>query len=178
MIPWDWSPKGRQNLLYSVIGPDSGLWMLTLEGDRKPAKFLSAPGDQLHGNFSPDGKLVAYSSNESGRFEVHVQTVPLSDRHSVVSTAGGDMPRWRADGRELYYLSLDRKLMAVSVGPGPSFGVPRQLFQTHMPRSANLFYTHYVPSRDGQRFLINTVAADQPPVSISVVVNWTAGLNK
>jgi hypothetical protein len=68
--------------------------------------------------------------------------------------------------------------MAVPVGPGPSFGAPRQLFQTHVPRSANLFHTHYIPSRDGQRFLINTLAADQPPVSITVVLNWTAGLKK
>src|SRR5262249_55569341 len=67
LIPSDWSPDGR-SLLYSVIGSDSGLWLLPLAGDRKPVKFLSAPGDQLHGNFSPEGKLVAYSSNESGRF--------------------------------------------------------------------------------------------------------------
>jgi Tol biopolymer transport system component/predicted Ser/Thr protein kinase len=177
MIPWDWSPDGR-HLLYSVIGGDSGLWLLPLAGDPKPVKFLSSPGDQLHGNFSPDGKLVAYSSSESGRFEVHVQTVPLSDRQWVVSTAGGSMPRWRADGRELYYISLDWKLMVVPVGPGPSFGVPRQLFQTHVPRNASFYRTHYVPSRDGQRFLINTLAADLPPVSITVVLNWTAGLKK
>jgi Tol biopolymer transport system component len=171
MIPWDWSPDGR-HLLYSVVGPDSGIWLLPLAGDRKPVKFLSAPGEQLHGNFSPEGKLVAYSSNESGQFEVKVQTVPLSDRQWVVSTAGGQMPRWRADGRELYYLSLDWKLMAVPVTPGPSFGAPRQLFQTYAPRSANLYRTHYVPSRDGQRFLINTLPAGQPPVSITVVLNW------
>ena len=85
------------HLLYSVIGPNSGLWLVPLtDDDRKPVKFLSAPGYQLHGNFSPEGKLVAYSSNESGQFEVIVQTVPLSDRQWVVSTAGGYMPRWRA----------------------------------------------------------------------------------
>jgi eukaryotic-like serine/threonine-protein kinase len=178
VIPWDWSPDGR-HLLYSVIGPDSGLWLLSLEGDQKPVKLLSARGDQLHGAFSsPDGKLVAYSSSESDRFDVHVQTVPLSNLHSVVSTAGGSMPRWRADGRELYYLSLDSKLMVVPVGPGPSFGAPQQLFQTRVPRNANVFRTHYVPSRDGQRFLINTLVADLPPVSITVVLNWTAGLKK
>jgi len=171
MIPWDWSPDGRY-LLYSVIGSDAGLWLLPQSGDRKPIKFLSAPGNQLHGNFSPNGKLVAYSSNESGRFEVLVQTIPLSDQQWIVSTAGGDMPRWRADGRELYYLSLDRKLMAVPVGPGPSFGTPRQLFQTRVPRIINLYHTHYVPSRDGQRFLVNTVEADLPATSITVVLNW------
>jgi hypothetical protein len=177
MIPWDWSPDGR-HLLYSVVGPGSGLWLLPLAGERKPIKFLSAPGEQLHGNFSPDGRLVAYSSNESGQFEVKVQTAPLSDRQWVVSTAGGQMPRWRADGRELYYLSLDWKLMAVPVAPGPTFGAPRSLFQTYAPRSANLYRTHYVPSGDGQRFLINTLPGDQPSASITVVLNWTAGLKK
>jgi len=177
MIPCDWSPDGRQ-LLYSVIGPNSGLWLMQLAGDRKPVKFLSAPGNQLHGSFSPNGKLVAYSSNESGRFEVHVQTVPLSDQKWVVSTVGGDMPRWRADGRELYYLSLDRKLMAVPVDPGPSFGVPQQLFQTRVPRIFNLYQTHYVPSRDGHRFLVNTVGADLPPTPITVVLNWQEELKQ
>jgi hypothetical protein len=70
--------------------------------------------------------MVAYTSNESGRYEIHVQTFPISDRQWTVSTAGGYEPRWRGDGRELYYLSLDRKLMAVPVGAGPlPFGAPR-----------------------------------------------------
>jgi serine/threonine protein kinase len=177
LVPWDCSPDGRY-VLYSTVGLDSDLWLVPLGSDQKPLKFLSAPGDQWHGNFSPDGKLVAYSSNESGRFEVRVQTFPLSDRQWIVSTAGGYEPRWRADGREIYYLSLDRKLMAAPVGPGPSFGPPRQLFQTRVPGSVYQNRTHYVPSRDGQRFLINTLAADVPPVSITVVLNWTAGLKK
>ncbi len=88
------------------------------------------------------------------------------------------MPRWRADGRELYYLSSDSTLMAVPVGSGPAFGKPRQLFQTHVPRDGNLYRTHYVPSRDGQRFLINTRVSDQAPVSVTIVLNWTAGLKK
>jgi Tol biopolymer transport system component/predicted Ser/Thr protein kinase len=177
LIPWDCSPDGRY-LLYSTLGTDSDLWLLPLVGDAKPAKFLSAPGDQWHGNFSPDGKLVAYSSNESGRVEVRVQTFPLSDRQWIVSTAGGYEPRWRADGREIYYLSLDRKLMAATVGPGPAFGAPRRLFQTRVPGGVYPNRTHYVPSRDGQRFLINTLAADLRPVSITVVLNWAAGLKK
>ena len=76
----------------------------------------------MHGNFSPDGQLVAYSSNESGRFEVYVQTFPRSDRRWQVSTSGGSERRWRRDGREIYYLSEDRKLMAVAVVAGASFG--------------------------------------------------------
>ena len=75
----------------------------------------------MHGNFSPDGQLVAYTSNESGKFQVNVQTLPLSDKKWQVSTNGGYEPRWRADGREIYYLSEDRKLMAVAVGAGTVF---------------------------------------------------------
>jgi eukaryotic-like serine/threonine-protein kinase len=132
----------------------------------------------MHGNFSPDGRLLAYSSNESGRFEVHVQTFPPSDRKWQVSTAGGYEPRWRGDGREIYYLSEDRKLMAVSVDAGPSFGVPKPLFQTRVLPGVNAQRTSYVPSRDGRRFLVNTQTGDPPPNPITVVLNWTAGLKR
>jgi len=140
--------------------------------------FLTAPGDQWHGNFSPDGRLVAYSSNESGRFEVRVQTFPLSDRQWTVSTSGGYEPRWRADGREMYYLSLDQKLMAVGIGPGPSFGKPTELFQASVAAGVSPQRTHYVPRGDGRRFLISTPAGDAGLIPITVVLNWTAALKK
>jgi len=92
---------------------------------------------------------VAYSSNESGRFEVHVQTFPLTDRQWTVSTTGGYEPRWRADGREMYYLSADQKLMAVGVGPGPSFGAPTKLFQVRVAGDVSALRTHYVPAATG-----------------------------
>jgi hypothetical protein len=131
----------------------------------------------MHGNFSPNGHLVAYTSNESGRFEVYVETLPRSDRKWPVSTNGGYEPRWRADGREIYFLSEDRKLMAVPVGAGPSFGIPKPLFQTRIAAGVTGNRTHYVPSRDGERFLVN-MAIDAPASPITVVVNWTAGLKK
>lgn len=96
----------------------------------------------------------------------------------MVSINGGYEPRWRADGREIYYLSEDRKLMAVSVGPGPSFGVPQPLFQTGVPAGVTANRTHYIPSRDGQRFLINTQTAGPVSAPITVVLNWTLGLKK
>jgi hypothetical protein len=140
-------------------------------------KFIASPGEQMHGNFSPDGRLVAYTSNESGRFEVYVETVPQSDHKWSVSAGGGYEPRWRADGREVYYLSEDRKLVAVGVDPGPSFGIPQALFQTQVPVGVIANRTHYVPSRDGQRFLIN-MALDAAPSPITVVLNWTGMLKK
>jgi eukaryotic-like serine/threonine-protein kinase len=177
LLLWDWSLDGH--VLFSVTtSSDYDLWLLPLAGDSKPLSFLSAPGDQLHGNFSPDGKLVAYSSNESGRFEVHVRTFPLTDRQWTVSTTGGYEPGWRADGREMYYLSTDQRLMAVGVDPGPSFGTPTELFQARIVGSVSPNRTHYVPSGDGRRFLINTPTGDAATVPITVVLNWTAGLKK
>ena len=178
MLLWDWSPDGRHLLFSTTTSSDYDLWLLPLAGDPKPVSFLSAPGDQLHGTFSPDGRLVAYSSSESGPFEVHVQTFPLTDRQWTVSTTGGYEPRWRADGRELYYLSLDQKMMAVEVGPGPSFGAPTELFPVRVAGGVSSQRTHYGSSRDGKRFLINTPTGDAAIVPITVVLNWTAGLKK
>jgi eukaryotic-like serine/threonine-protein kinase len=175
----DWSPDGRY-VISSVPEQTTGddLWLFPIDGDKKPFKFLGPPADQIHGNFSPDGRFVAYTSNESGRYQVYVQTFPLSDRKWQVSTDGGYEPRWRADGREIYYLSEDRKLMAVAVGAGPSFSVPKTLFQTRVPEGVTSRRTHYVPSRDGQRFLINTQSSDALPNPITVVLNWQAELKK
>jgi len=179
ILPTDWSPDGEY-ILFVVSAPDSGndLWILPLAGDKKPFKFLATPAEEMHGNFSPDDHFVAYTSSESGRFEVYVQTFPLSDRKWQVSTDGGYEPRWRADGHEIYYLSEDRKLMTVSVGAGPSFEVPKLLFQTRVPAGVTANRTHYVPSRDGRRFLVNTQTGDPSPTPVTVVLNWTAGLKK
>ena len=174
----DWSPDGKSIVLSDSTLSDFDLWLLPLGGDPKPVRFVPALGDQLHGNFSPDGQLVAYSSNESGKFEVNVRTIAQSDQQWQVSTNGGYEPRWRGDGREIYYLSGDRKLMAVTVGPGPRFAVPQTLFQTNVPPGVNAFRPHYVASRDGQRFLINTQTGDPAAVPITVVLNWTTGLKK
>jgi len=131
----------------------------------------------MHGNFSPDSRLVAYTSNDSGRFEIYVETVPRSDRKWPVSTNGGYEPRWRADGREIYYLSEDRMLMSVAVGPGPSFAIPKPLFQTHVAPGVVAFRTHYVPSRDGQRFLVS-MTTDAAPSPITIALNWAGAVKR
>jgi Tol biopolymer transport system component len=181
LVPTDWSPDG-QHILFSSATFASGfdLWLLPVTGDRTPLVFLGSPADEMHGNFSPDGRFVAYSSNESGNFEVYVQTFPRSDRKWKISTNGGYEPRWRRDGRELYYLSEDRKLVAVPVSTTPVFeaGAPKTLFHTRAPEGVSPLRTNYVPARDGQRFLVNTQSGDTGPAPITVVLNWTAGLKK
>jgi serine/threonine protein kinase len=179
-VPTDWSPDGR-HLLYSTSTSNVQLWLLPLSpaGEAgKPFKLIDSPADVMHGNFSPDGRLIAYCSNESGGWEVYAQTFPLSDRKWQVSTDGGYQPRWRADGREIYYLTRDRKLMGVPVNSGPSFGVPKPLFQTQVPTGVNSVNLHYVPSRDGRRFLVNTQIGEPAPTPITVLLNWTAALKK
>jgi serine/threonine protein kinase len=179
LVPSDWSPDGRY-LIGTIPQKTTGydLWLIPLGGNKKPVKFLESPGDQLHANFSPEGHFVAYSSDESGRFQVYVQTIPLSDRKWQVSTNGGYEPRWKADGREIYYLSDDRKLMAVTVSAGPAFGVPKVLFQTRVPQGVISRRTHYVPTRDGSRFLISTQTDEAPSNPITIVLNWQAELGR
>jgi Tol biopolymer transport system component len=177
LITSDWSRNGDVVFAVPMIATGWDLWFFRPDGDRKPVKFIDLASDQLHANFSPDGRLLAYSSNDSGRFEVHVQTFPRLDSKWQISTNGGYEPRWRDDGHEIYYLSEDRKLMAVSVGPGPSFGVPKPLFQTQVPADVSAYRTHYVPSLDGSRFLVNT-QSDPALSPITIVLNWTAGLKK
>jgi eukaryotic-like serine/threonine-protein kinase len=175
----DVSKDGRYALIFALsLGSGADLWLVPLAPVGKPVPYIRSPLDQTHGNFSPDGKLVAYSSNESGKFQVYVQTFPRSDRVWQVSTTGGYEPRWRADGAEIYYLSEERKLMAVPMGTSPVFGVPKALFQTRVPPGVSPFRTNFVPTRDGKRFLVNTLSGDAAPAPITIVLNWQAGLKK
>lgn len=174
--PNDWSRDGK-HILYNR-GTD--LWFLTLP-ELKASLFLKAVSILRNGQFSPDGKWVAYASNETGKWEIYVTSFPDARGKWQVSTGGGEQPRWRGDGKELYYLSSDRKMMTVPVTLGDKFdaGIPVVLFQA-TPRQPVTSTDQFVydVSRDGQRFLINTPVkqADNPPMS--VVLNWTAKLNK
>jgi Tol biopolymer transport system component len=175
VTPSDWSPDGQYVAFAS--GAPSDVWLLALADGAKPTRFVQSPGDQMHANFSPEGRFIAYTSNESGRYEVYVETLPVSERKWPISTSGGYEPRWRADGREIYYLSEDRRLMAVPVTSGTSpFGVPRPLFQTQVHAGVSLLRTHYVPSGDGSRFLIHVRSAEMAPAALTIVLNATTVL--
>ncbi len=176
LYPWDWSPDGSL-LLYD---DNTDLYLLALAGDRKPVAYLVAPGQQAYAQFSPDGRLVAYASDEQGQFEVFVGTMPSSGALWQISTGGGSMPRWRRDGRELYFRANDGTLMAAALGAGPgAAGVeerspPRALF-AGIPSSGNSTIYTYVPDEDGQRFLV--AATRSGALSpITVTVNWQSAL--
>ena len=135
--PTDWSSDGRF-ILYHTVHPKtaSDLWALPPEGDRKPMLVLQTEFNERNGQFSPDGRWIAYASSESTPAQVYVQGFPKSGGKFQVSTTGGGHPWWRRDGEELYYLSPERKLMAVEVSATATTfetGRPRELFQTRLP---------------------------------------------
>jgi eukaryotic-like serine/threonine-protein kinase len=186
LLPQSWSPDGQSIVFtrFSTRSPD--LWLLPLSGDRKPVALLAAPFVETFGQVSPDGKWLAYSSTETGTGEVYVQPFPRGAGKVKVSTNGGSVPRWRQDGRELFYLSQQTsgKVMAVDVKPtGTTFeaGAPKELFD-----SAIVGLPHngptcpYAVSPDGQRFLIPQAPGSevQSTAPVVVVINWTAALQR
>ncbi|HYT31056.1 MAG TPA: hypothetical protein VEO37_00560, partial [Thermoanaerobaculia bacterium] len=174
----DWSLDGRF-IAYENQDPKTGsdLWVLPLFADRKPIPFLQTEFNEGQGQFSPDGRWLAYFSDESGRREIYVQAFPASGGKWQISTTGGMFPRWRRDGKELFYIAADRKLMAVEVQTDPTLQAdrPRALFETHVFGAPVIPYT---VSADGQRFLFNTPTEEAFSSPITVVVNWTAELKK
>ena len=175
-FPSDWSRDGK-HLLY-VRGPD--LWLLSLS-DSKSRPFLKASATFKNGQFSPDGKWVAYASNESGKWQIYITSFPEAKGKWQISSGGGEQPRWRGDGKELFYLSSDGKVMATPVSTGTNFdaGASVALFQAN-PRELVATSEHivYDVSKDGQRFLINTQAKNADTRPMSVVLNWEVEFKK
>jgi len=180
-FPTAWSPDGRSILVPIATGPtgsDRDLFVLSLSGDRKLVPFLQTQFIETFAQFSPDGRWVAYQSNESGRYEVYVAPFPGPSGRRLVSNAGGTYARWRPDGTELFYLAADNKLMVAAVnGRGSSFevGAVRPLFQTVASLGTR---RPYDVSANGQRFLVNTLPEQTASAPITVVLNWTAAIPK
>jgi len=176
----DWSPDGRY-LLYQEQSPETlgDLWLLPASGERKPILYLKTPFNEAHPQFSPDGKWVAYTSNESGRDEVYVQSFPAGGAKFPVSTNGGDMARWRPDQKELFYRAQNGRLMAVPVrraGPALEFGAPVDLMPIRPPAGATASYPYDI-ARDGRILALARVAGEAPS-PLTVIVNWQASLKK
>jgi Tol biopolymer transport system component len=142
--------------------------------DRKPLEIIKTPFDELNGQFSPDVRWVAYETNESGRFEIVVQPFPVPSGKWQVSTGGGIQPRWRADGKELYFLAPEGKLMAASITTsGATFAAetPVPLFPVTVPPVLGANKHQYAVSRDG-RFLINQFVEASTMTPITLILNW------
>ncbi len=185
--PSSWSHDGRF-LLYEARDPKTtkvSVWVLPLEGDKKPFPFLRSEFNQTMGRFSPDGHWVAYMSDESGRYEIYVRpfspdsggAAPSAGGKWLISTAGGRNPRWRGDGKELYYLAQDGKLMAVEIATSPAFqaGVPKPLFQTPV---FTIDLSSWDLTPDGKRFLFLTPSVQTAQAPFTVVLNWPSVLKK
>jgi Tol biopolymer transport system component len=183
LFPTDWSLDGRF-LLYSVAtngSTASDVWFVPLVGDRKPQPLLQTPANESEGRLSPDGLWVAYQSNESGRNEIYVQSFPLTGAKFQISTGGGIIPRWRSDGKEMFFYGIDGSVMAVDVRLGETLqhGVPKPLFKTSFNGLvAGGGIQHYAVSKDGQRFLVNVPDSQALGSPIMVVVNWMSALKK
>jgi hypothetical protein len=178
----DWSPNGRF-ILYLSEGAaiaKSDLLVLPLVGNPKPFPFLETSFIETRGQFSPDGRWIAYASDESGQLEIYVARFPVPANARRVSTAGGLWPRWR-DGKEIVFLAPANTLTAATVnGEGATFevGAMRTLFVVR-PRPMVTFgdYPDDV-SANGQRFLVNALVEERASAAITLVVNWAAGLKQ
>jgi eukaryotic-like serine/threonine-protein kinase len=178
--PTDWSLDGRF-IVYRENDPMIGgdLWILPLYGERKAFPFQRTPFNETNARFSPNSRWVVFDSDESGRREVYVRRLEGSLEKRQVSTAGGTQPTWRRDGKELFYLAPDSKIMAVSVKTDDNFqaGVPTPLFKIDSAKGIySTVASEYDVTADGQRFLVNMAVAEARSLPFTVVVNWTAGL--
>lgn len=171
--PLSWSPDGKV-LIYAMGDPQTrtDIWALPMFGERKPQPLLQTKADERGAKVSPDGNWLVYVSDETGAAEVYVTTFPQPGRAWRISKSGGNNPAWRADGKELFYLS-GKQLMAASVSNG---GTEFQVSASH-----SLFEiegANYAVSRDGQRFLTSDVTERAPTPPINVALNWTAEAKK
>jgi Tol biopolymer transport system component len=175
-IACDWSPDGRL-IMYKQVELNLGntdLWVVPVSSPDKPVQLVATPADERDGQFSPDGKWIAYESNESGRPQIYVQPFPGPGRKVPISTGGGSQVRWRRDGKELFYIAPDDSLMAVAFDPtGQSdVGVPTPLFRTSIAPIRTISRQQYVVSSDGQRFLIVTSDAPLAVTPVTLLLNW------
>jgi Tol biopolymer transport system component len=179
--PTDWSWDGRF-IIYYQIDPKTkrDVWVLPVPGssEAKPFPVVRTEANEFAGTLSPNGRWLAYASDVSGRPEIYVQSFPGGGGKRQISTGGGNDPRWRRDGRELFYYAADGELMAATVRTGESFetDAPVSLFEFRAGNIAILL--PYAVTADGQRFLINAVVETKPNAPLTVVVNWTAGVKR
>jgi dipeptidyl aminopeptidase/acylaminoacyl peptidase len=175
--PSDWSADGRFILLARQLPGNRDIWAVPLGGDRKPFPVIETTFLESNGQFSPDGRWIAFESNESGPDQIYVQPFPGPGRRSLISSDGGVQPRWRRDGQELFYLTPDNRLMAVPIRLDSKKGTveadrPVSLFTPPLVTAASTRHLArlYMVSQDGKRFLMQTWK--EVTIPITVIVNW------
>jgi Tol biopolymer transport system component/tRNA A-37 threonylcarbamoyl transferase component Bud32 len=173
--PTSWSPDEK----YLLVGMRTGrMTLIALDESQKPIPVGSRKGSSRQGRMSPNGKFIAFTSNESGRYEIYVRPMPPATGYQKVSINGGQSPRWRGDGKELFFVSPDAEMMAVDITPDPVFhaGVPHRLFPLKSADPNDL--AGYDVRRDGQQFLIFMRQRSTQDAPITVVLNWWAELRQ
>jgi serine/threonine protein kinase/Tol biopolymer transport system component len=178
--PTDWSHDGKF-FVYHSFAPDtqSDIWMAPAAGGT-PTALVQTRFEESNGRLSPDGRWIAYTSDESDQFQVYVQSFPPGRGKWRISTDGGLLPEWRSDGRELYFVDPAGRLVAVPVHGTTSFdvGVPATLFDLHAPRNEYPDPAPYAVMPGGQRFLVNRLLDRDAVSALVIVLDWTAALKK
>ena len=176
LAPTDWSADGRF-VLYTFGGTfpaTSDIWAVPLSAERKPFPVIQTEFNESQGTLSPDGRWIAYTSDETGQPNVHIQPFLRAGGKNRISPSGGRNPHWRADGRELFYLDAAGTMMAVPIDltSGSAAALPKTLFSAGVVSLNNM----YAVTKDGQRFLVNRSAAIATP--LTVIVNWASTFQK
>jgi eukaryotic-like serine/threonine-protein kinase len=175
----DWSHDGRHLVFTGANEPGPNhLFVTPMFGDRKPTPFVQTPFSADSPAFSPDDKWVAYNSNASGRFEVYVRAFPGPGGQFQISRDGGWAPKWRGDGKEIFFLALDGTMMSADITSGKELqaSVPRALFPTQLLKG-NDRHTYDV-SKDGKRFLVRTPDQRQITMPLTMILNWPSVAKK
>ncbi len=183
-FPFSVSPDGRY-IAYMRYDPKSNNWDIWAlptfpdkAGEQKPFPVVATNFVDVTPAFSPDGKWLAYANDETGRQEVYIQPFPSSAGRWQVSTAGGVRPKWRNDGKELFFFSSDQQIMTVDIrqnGSSLQLGTPHALFKANAVNAPNGPYT---VSADGKKFVINTVMSQSVTEPLTLIINWTADLKQ
>lgn len=144
----------------------------------KAVPYLQAPANEIGSVLSPDGRWLAYASDESGRFEIYVQSFPQPGSKRQISAAGGYAPLWRSDGKELFYHAPDGKLMAVSVQSGTTLETITTTALFEFRTNGNMANTYYDVTQDGQRFLLSAIVETETKAPLPLVQNWLAAVKR
>lgn len=182
MYPTDVSPDGK-HVIYHQIAPANGydLAFVSLASTTTAMPFWTSRFNEVQARFSPNGKWVAYASDESGKFEIYVRPFPPAPAQWAITSGGGIQPQWRADGKELFFVAGDGTLMAADVTTDSltfSARPPRPLFPVEIPEMIAPYPNDYAVTADGHRFLVNSIVEQPTKPALTVILNWAAELQR